>query len=105
MVIDTSNRLLGLCGVRAHQHVPTARSLAGEHPLFAWEETEFSKWALYSSSLRIKLMPLQYAGQQGRKWKAGDGHALIWDNGRLLLHSASVRIRPFTPQRFFKINS
>jgi hypothetical protein len=77
--------------VCAHQHVASARSLAGEHPLFAWEETQFSTWALYSSSLRIKLMPLQYAGQQGRQWKAGDGHALIWDNGRLLLHSASVR--------------
>lgn len=90
LAIDTSNRLLG-CGVCAHQHVASARSLAGEHPLFAWEETQFSTWALYSSSLRIKLMPLQYAGQQGRQWKAGDGHALIWDNGRLLLHSASVR--------------
>lgn len=47
---------------------PSAVSLASAKPAFAWEETKFSMWVLYSSSLRVKLMPLQVRHSRPLSW-------------------------------------
>ncbi|ELR15713.1 uncharacterized protein ACA1_378630 [Acanthamoeba castellanii str. Neff] len=78
---------------------PSAVSLTSAKPAFAWEETKFSMWALYSSSLRAKLMPLQFSGKNAKNWKDADGRVLIWEDGRLLLHSNSVPTTSPLPER------
>jgi len=49
--------------------VSKAASLKTSHPAYAWEEVEFSYWALYESTLFIKLMPLQFTGKYAKSWK------------------------------------
>jgi len=72
--------------VWAWKEAPGAPSLARLEPVFAWEETEFTDWVLHQSDLNVKLEPLQLSGLKGKKWKPGDGHVVVWDRGRLLLH-------------------
>jgi hypothetical protein len=57
-----------------------------------WDEINFSNWVNYNSSLFVKMLPVQIWGHEGRtdpEWVLN--HTLVWADGRLLVHSTSVR--------------
>jgi hypothetical protein len=59
---------------------------------WAWDEINFSNWVNYNSSLFVKMLPVQIWGQEGYEhpeWVPN--HTLVWADGRLLVHSTSVR--------------
>jgi hypothetical protein len=84
-------------------NVSKAASLKTSHPARAWEEVEFSYWALYESTLFIKLMPLQFTGKYAKSWK--QELRLIWRNGHIILNDTVFRIPtppPGSNRSFFK---